>query len=154
MVSSGFCLSVAWLLTLWRSAGTLESSVLPFYTIFQHSYTIRLIRVAYCILNKVLPYHDWLLDRDDTSISHFDTGIEGGVVSVSSMSSCDTAACLASGTAVHFGAHPTLTRVVHLWAGRRRWRPQHGNSNRLSPAGAVMQANVCAMNACKSRTYK
>ena len=46
------------------------------------------------------------------------------MVPVSSMSACDTAACLDSGIAVHFGAHPTLTSVVHLWAGRRRWRPQ------------------------------
>ena len=46
------------------------------------------------------------------------------MVPVSSMSACGTAACLDSGTAVHFDAHPTLTRVVHLWAGRRRWRPQ------------------------------
>ena len=29
-----------------------------------------------------------------------------------------------------------------------------GHSNKLSPAGAVMQANVCAMNACKIRTSK
>ena len=63
---------------------------------------------------KVHQYHDWFLDRDDTSISHFDTGLEVDVDPVSSMSACDTAACLNSGTAVHFGAHPTLTRVVHL----------------------------------------
>ena len=63
---------------------------------------------------KFHQYHDWLLDQDGTSISHFDTSIEGGVVPVSSMSTCDTAACLDSGTAVHFGVHPTLTRVVHL----------------------------------------
>ncbi|UIZ26809.1 hypothetical protein KXD40_001485 [Peronospora effusa] len=48
----------------------------------------------------------------------------GGVATVSSMAACNTAAGLDSGTSVHFGAHPTLTRVVHLWAGRRRWRPQ------------------------------
>ena len=60
---------------------------------------------------KVHQYHDWLLDRDSTSISHFDTAIEGRVVPVSSMSACDTAACLDSGTAVHFGTHLTLTRV-------------------------------------------
>ena len=29
-----------------------------------------------------------------------------------------------------------------------------GNSNKLSPAGAAIQANVCAMNACKRRTSK
>ena len=119
MVSSGFCLSVAWLLTLWRSAGTLEPSVLLFFTIFHHSYISRLIRVVNCILNKVLQYHDWLLDRDGTSISHFDTEMESGVVLVSTMSACDTAACLDSETVVHFGAHPTLTRVIHLWAVRR-----------------------------------
>ena len=73
---------------------------------------------------KIHQYHEWLLDRDSTLISHFDTSIEGGVVPVSSMSACDTATRLDSGTVVHFGAHPTLTRVVHLWAGRRRWRPQ------------------------------
>ncbi|CAI5725704.1 unnamed protein product [Peronospora destructor] len=30
------------------------------------------------------------------------------------MSACDITASRASGTTVHFGAHPTLTRVVHL----------------------------------------
>ena len=69
---------------------------------------------------KVHQYHDWLLDRDITSISHFATGIEGGVIPVSSMSACDTTAWLDSETAVHFSAHPPLTRVAHLWAGRRR----------------------------------
>ena len=29
-----------------------------------------------------------------------------------------------------------------------------GNSNKLSTAGAVMQANACAMKECKSRTSK
>ena len=47
---------------------------------------------------KVHQYHDWLLDRDGTSISHFNAGIEGGVVPVSSMSACDTSACLDSRT--------------------------------------------------------
>ncbi|CAI5704134.1 unnamed protein product [Peronospora farinosa] len=73
---------------------------------------------------KVHQYHNWLIDRDGTSISQFDTGMAGGVATVSSMAACDTAAGLDSGTSLHFGAHPTLTRVVHLWAGRRRWRPQ------------------------------
>ena len=77
-------------------------------------------RALIAYLTKVDQYHDWLFDRDGTSISHFDTGIEDGVVPVSSMSACDTAARLDSGTAVHFGAYPMHTHVVYLWAGRRR----------------------------------
>ncbi|KAI9916916.1 hypothetical protein PsorP6_017134 [Peronosclerospora sorghi] len=53
------------------------------------------------------------------------------VALVSAMSACDAAACLDSGTTVHFGAHPMLTRVLHLWAGRRRWRPQRRKLKRL-----------------------
>lgn len=68
--------------------------------------------------------HDWLLHHDGTMISHFDTGMNCGVQPVSSMSDCDAAAATDSGTPVHFGAHPALTRVVQFWAGRRRWRPQ------------------------------
>ena len=63
---------------------------------------------------KVHQYHSWLLDQDGTSISHFDTGMAGEVAPVTSMSACDAAACLDSETNAHFGAHPTLTRVVHL----------------------------------------
>ena len=65
------------------------------------------------------------------------------MVPVSSMSACDTAACLATETAVHFGAHSTLMRVVPIWAGRRRWRPQRRKlkqivSRRRSDAGKHM----------------
>ena len=66
------------------------------------------------IATKVHQYHDWLLDRDGTSIFYFDKEIEGGVAPISFMSACDTASCLDSEIAVHFGAHPTLTRVVYL----------------------------------------
>ena len=69
------------------------------------------------------------------------------MVPVSSMSACDTAACLDSGMAVHFGAHPTLTRVVHLWAGVDDGGRNDGHSNKLSPADTIEKANVCAMNA-------
>ena len=79
---------------------------------------------------KIHQYHDWLLDRDGTSISHFDTGMKDGVVLVSSMSACNTAACLDSGTDVHFGAHPTLTRVVHLGLFVDHEGHNDGNSNR------------------------
>ena len=72
---------------------------------------------------KVHQYHNWTLNCDGTSLMHFDTGMEGEVTPVSSMSACDIAACRASGIPVHFGAHPALARVVHIWAGRRRWRP-------------------------------
>ena len=65
------------------------------------------------------------------------------MVTFSSMSTCDTAAYLGSRIAVHFGAHPTHTRVVHLWAGRRRWKPQRRKlktiiSRRRSDAGKRM----------------
>ncbi|CAI5747023.1 unnamed protein product [Peronospora destructor] len=63
---------------------------------------------------KVHRHHDWLLNGDGISLSHFDTGMDCGVTPVTSMSACDTTASMASGTTVHFGAHPTLTRVVHL----------------------------------------
>ena len=50
--------------------------------------------------------------------------MECGVQPVSSMEACDIVASTASGTPVHVGTHPVFTRVVHLSAGRRRWRPQ------------------------------
>ena len=73
---------------------------------------------------KVHQFHDWLLTGDGKSLIHFDTGMECGVQPVASMEACDIAASTASKSPVHFGAHPALTRVVHMWAGRRRWRPQ------------------------------
>ena len=51
--------------------------------------------------------------------------MECGMQPVSSMAACDIAASSASGTPVHFGAHPVLTRVIHIRAGRRRWQPRH-----------------------------
>ena len=50
---------------------------------------------------------------------------------VSSMAACDIAASSPSMNLVHFGAHPLLTRVVHLWAGRRRWRPRRKKLKQL-----------------------
>ena len=83
------------------------------------------------MLFAYLTHHGWLLDRDGTSVSHIDTGMEGGVVPVSSMSACDTAAYLDSENAVHFGAHPTLARIVHLLAGVDDGGRNDRNSNRL-----------------------
>ena len=71
---------------------------------------------------KVHQFHDWLLASDGASLKHFDTGMECGVQPVSSVMACDIAASSASGTPVHFGEHPELTRVVHVLAGRRRGR--------------------------------
>ena len=101
--------------SIWRSAGTLEPSVFLFYTILS-ALVYRSVKpvalIAYS--KKVHQYHDWLLDRDGASIFYFDKEIEGGVAPISFMSACDTASCLDSEIAVHFGAHPTLTRVVYL----------------------------------------
>ena len=76
-------------------------------------------------------FHDWLLTSEGTSLQHFDTGMECGLQPVSSMTACDIAASSFSGTPVHFGTHPMLTRVVHLWAGRRRWRPHRNKLKQL-----------------------
>ena len=50
---------------------------------------------------------------------------------VSSMVACYISAYSVSGTPVHFGAHPALTRVVHVLAKRRRWRPQRRKLKQL-----------------------
>ena len=73
---------------------------------------------------KVHQSHDWLLIGDGQSLKHFNTGMESGVKPVASIEACDIAASAASKIPIHFGAHPAITRVVHKWAGRRRWRPQ------------------------------
>ena len=57
--------------------------------------------------------------------------MECGVKPVSLMAACDIAASSTSGTPVHFGAHPVLKRVFHLWAGRRRWRSQRRKLKQL-----------------------
>ena len=80
---------------------------------------------------KVHQLHDWLLTSEGASLQHFDTGMECGLPSVSSMTAYDIAASSPSGTPVNFGAHPLLTRVVHLWAGRRRWRPHQKKLKQL-----------------------
>ena len=72
---------------------------------------------------KVNHHHECLLDNRGASLSHFDTGIRGGTTIVDSMLGCDRAATRDSKIPVHFGAHPALPRVVHLWTGSRRWRP-------------------------------
>ena len=77
--------------------------------------------LAYSI--KVNRYHDWTLSSEGTLLNHFDAVVECEVTPVSSMSSCDIAAYREGANSVHFGAHPALTRVVPIWAGRRRWRP-------------------------------
>ena len=51
---------------------------------------------------------------EGTHLQHLDTCMECGMQLVSSMSACDIAASSASGTHVHFGAHPVLTHVFHL----------------------------------------
>ena len=76
-------------------------------------------------------FHNWLLTSDGTSYQHFDTGLDCGMQPVLSMAASDIAASSASKTPVHFGAHPILTRIVHLWAGRRRWRPQRRKLKQL-----------------------
>ena len=63
---------------------------------------------------KVHQYPIGLLDRDGTLLSHFNTATSSEVALVSSMSACDTAESLNSKTSVHFGAHPRLTRALHL----------------------------------------
>ena len=80
---------------------------------------------------KVRQFHDWLLTSEGTSLHHFNTGMECGVQPVSLMTACDIAASSSSGTPVHFGAHPILMRVVHLWAGRQRWRPHRKKLKQL-----------------------
>ena len=80
---------------------------------------------------KVHQFHEWILASDGASLKHFDTGMECGVQPVSSMVACYISAYSASGTPVHFGAHPALTRVVHVLAKRRRWRPQRRKLKQL-----------------------
>ena len=80
---------------------------------------------------KVHQFHNWLLTSEGTSLPTFDTGMECRLQPVSSMTACDIAASSYSGTPVHVGAHPMLTRVVHLWAGHRRWRPLRKKTRQL-----------------------
>ena len=101
---------------------------------------------------KVRQYDTWLLDLDNTSISHFDTGMEW------------------------FQYHPRLFAIpqrvctVELLSPLARIQRSRvlytyelvvddGCRNNVYPnqffyAGVVIQASVCAMNECKRRTYK
>ena len=141
--------------SIWRSAGTLEPSVFLFYTILS-ALVYRSVKpvalIAYS--KKVHQYHDWLLDQDGTSISHFYTVWRPEL----------------------FQFHPCLfvilqrvwtvkllstlvriqrSRVLYTYGlGIHDGGRNDANSNKLSPSGAVIQANVCAMNACKIQTSK
>uniref|UniRef100_M4BQ96 Uncharacterized protein n=1 Tax=Hyaloperonospora arabidopsidis (strain Emoy2) TaxID=559515 RepID=M4BQ96_HYAAE len=68
--------------------------------------------------------HDWVISDDGSMVTHFDAGMPCDSTSVSSMVECDRSATTSCGIPVHFGAHPRLTRVVHLWTGSSRWRPK------------------------------
>ena len=75
--------------------------------------------------------------EEGTLLQHFETGMECRVQTVSSMAAFDIVASSVSGNFVNFGAHPMLTRGLHLWAGRQRWRLQGRNFTSLSLGGAI-----------------
>ena len=80
---------------------------------------------------KIHQHPEWLLDNRSATLSHFYTGIRGGTTIVESTLGCDRAAIRYSKTPVHFGAHPALSRVVHRWAGSRRWKPRKKKLKKL-----------------------
>ena len=63
-----------------------------------------------------------VISEDGSTVTHFDAGMPCDSTSVSSMFECEHSATTSCGIPVHFGAHPRLTRVVHLWTGSSRWR--------------------------------
>ena len=99
---------------------------------------------------KVHRYHGRLLDRAGTSLTKLDMGIDCGVQLVSSMSSCDIAASSASEITVDFGAHPALISDVHIWTGRRRWRPQLTKRIRRFHAAASLKDFAFSFNGRES----
>ncbi|CAI5723214.1 unnamed protein product [Peronospora destructor] len=103
---------------------------------------------------KVHRHHDCILNRDGTSLSHFDTGMKCGVTPVTSMSACDTTASMASGTTVHFGVHPTLARVGTYGLAIEDGDRKDENSSRLSPDGAAMKRNEFSMIVRRRLTSK
>ena len=78
--------------------------------------------------------------------------MESGVVSVSSMSACDTALCLDDRSTVSFDAHSTLTRVMTNVLAIDDGGREDESLYELSSTGAVMKSNVFATRDWKSRT--
>ena len=71
---------------------------------------------------RIHQYNDWVISDDRSMVTHFEAGMPCDSTSVSSMFECDRSATTSCEIPVHFGAHPRLTRVVHLWTGSSRWR--------------------------------
>ena len=75
--------------------------------------------------------------------------MECGVQPVSSTAACDIAAASASGTPVHFGAHPMLTRVVPCGPVVDGGGHNEENSNILSLDGALLRNKTSRLTSCK-----
>ena len=110
-----------------------------FITIFVSGLSDSEAWVLISFLTKLHQFHNWLLTSEGTLLQHFETGMECRVQTVSSMAAFDIVASSVSGNFVNFGAHPMLTRGLHLWAGRQRWRLQGRNFTSLSLGGAILK---------------
>ena len=69
------------------------------------------------------------------------------------MSECDIAASTNSETSVYFGAHPDLERIVHIRAGRRRWRPTCRKLKLTLSRRRCVEGNIILGEVRRRRTF-
>ncbi|KAF1336803.1 reverse transcriptase, partial [Globisporangium splendens] len=69
-------------------------------------------------------HHEWNLDMAASSLTHSDATLHHASRPISTTTSCDVAASLdVPGSATTFHAHPHLSRLVQVWGGKARWKP-------------------------------